>query len=555
MLTPRAAVTLRPSQSADRVQMDYTGSPNEATLFTDALLPVLLVASAALTAPLSLVLLSFYRRAVVRVMAGRAGASNPATQATAAHAPPAAALEVELLDPAAIARADVPAYERALRSLTSATLVYVVAGFAYAVVLTSPYAVIAEDGVPLPRVLWLLSCYLWPAALAAGMLAAVSWRQRLLVAAVYFAMLFAVAVFGFAVGSSVSGRDLARFWLVTNAPATVLLLAYLHRRVRAVGPLVLAFTAVAVTGCELLLSVVGLSFAAMVLGLALFGVAGWWVLKVLARRYEQRRTSDQALTLDAMWLLFGVVQSFAFGLRGWAWIFTGFLGFAAYKLVAGLGFGFAGLAGQERSGPSLLLLRVFALGARSERLFDALSKRWLRAGSVWMIAGPDLASSAVEPSEFLDYMAGRLSSRFIRGDEDLDRRIRGIERGPDPDGRYRVNAFFCYADTWRQAVKRLAASADAVLMDLRTFSQANQGCLFELQQVLASVPLDRVVFLIDDASDRALLESVLQASWRDLDADSPNRRLATPRARLVHVSEEAVEDAAGIVKLLMARAE
>jgi hypothetical protein len=387
------------------------------------------------------------------------------------------------------------------------------------------------------------------------MLVAVTWRQRLLVAAAYFSMLFAVAAFGFLVGSTVSGGDLARFWLVTNAPATVLLLAYLHRRVRAVGPLVLAFTAVTVTGCELLLSTVGVSLAAMVLGLALFGAAGWWTLKVLARRYEERKTSDQALTLDAMWLLFGVVQSFAFGFQGWSWIFTGFVGFAAYKLVSRLGFGFAGLAGQERAGPSLLLLRVFALGAKSERLFDALSKRWLRAGTVYMIAGPDLVASAVEPREFLDYMAGRLSSRFIRGDEDLDRRIRAIERGPDPDGRYRVNAFFCYVDTWQDAVKRLAVSADAVLMDLRTFSEANQGCLFELQQVLASVPLDRVVFLIDDATDRAFLESVLQASWRDVDAASPNRRLATPRIRLVHVSEEPVEDAARIVKLLMAHSE
>jgi hypothetical protein len=104
-------------------------------------------------------------------------------------------------------------------------------------------------------------------------------------------------------------------------------------------------------------------------------------------------------------------------------------------------------------------------------------------------------------------------------------------------------------------MKKLAAGADAVLMDLRTFSQANQGCVFELQQVLASVPLERVVFLIDDTTDRAFLEAVLQGSWRDLDADSPNRRLATPRIRLVHVSEEAMEDAAGIARLLMAHAQ
>jgi hypothetical protein len=64
-----------------------------------------------------------------------------------------------------------------------------------------------------------------------------------------------------------------------------------------------------------------------------------------------------------------------------------------------------------------------------------------------------------------------------------------------------------------------------------------------------------VGFLIDDTTDRAFLETVLQASWRELDADSPNRRLATPRVRLVHVSEEAVDDAVAIVKLLMSHSE
>ena len=58
---------------------------------------------------------------------------------------------------------------------------------------------------------------------------------------------------------------------------------------------------------------------------------------------------------------------------------------------------------------------------------------------------------------------------------------------PDPDGRYRIKEFFCYNDTWQMTMERLAAASDAVLMDLRSFSRVNQGCIFELGRLLDGV--------------------------------------------------------------------
>jgi hypothetical protein len=260
--------------------------------------------------------------------------------------------------------------------------------------------------------------------------------------------------------------------------------------------------------------------------------------------------SDQSLILDAMWLLFGVVQSITLAFEGWAWIFTGLVAFAVYKAVTTLGFSLARTAEQNGASPTLLLLRVFALGNRSERLFDALSKRWLRAGSISMIAGPDLVTSTVEPHEFLDFVGGDLSRQFVRGGDDLQARLAAIERGPDPDGRYRVNEFFCYADTWKDTMKALAAGADAVLMDLRSFSPFNRGCIFELQQLLDAVPLSRVVFLTDDATDRAFLEETLKDAWKRIRGDSPNRRVPTPEASLLRVPSQHAEDVRGLLKLL-----
>ena len=84
-----------------------------------------------------------------------------------------------------------------------------------------------------------------------------------------------------------------------------------------------------------------------------------------------------------------------------------------------------------------------------------------------MIAGPDLATSTVEPHEFLDFVSGRMARRFIDSAQTLDLRISQMDLEPDFDNRLRVNDFFCHDDTWRMTLARLAGESDAVLMDLR----------------------------------------------------------------------------------------
>ena len=66
-------------------------------------------------------------------------------------------------------------------------------------------------------------------------------------------------------------------------------------------------------------------------------------------------------------------------------------------------------------------------------------------------------------------------------------------------------------------LKRLSRESDAVLMDLRGFLPDNQGCVFEINELLNVVPLDRVVFVVDATTDLAFLrETFAQAGrpWR-----------------------------------------
>jgi hypothetical protein len=199
---------------------------------------------------------------------------------------------------------------------------------------------------------------------------------------------------------------------------------------------------------------------------------------------------------------------------------------------------------------TLLLLRVFALGSRSQQLFDALTKRWLRVGPVTLIAGPDLVTALVEPHEFLDFLGGRLSRQFIQSKAHLERRLTELDLQPDPDGRFRVNDLFCRADTWQMTMRQLATSSDSVLMDLRSFSKGNDGCLYELEQLLNGVLLTRIVLVIDATTDQSFLKENLLALWANLSADSPNSRLPAPEIRLFQIDAGTGGEVYALLRLL-----
>jgi hypothetical protein len=101
-------------------------------------------------------------------------------------------------------------------------------------------------------------------------------------------------------------------------------------------------------------------------------------------------------------------------------------------------------------------------------------------------------------------------------------------------------------------MRRLVADSDAVLMDLRTFSASNQGCVYELGRLLDAIELDRVVFVTDKSTDRSFLEATLQQQWSSLAAESPNRSAAEPAARFFEVHGPAAAEMRALVGHLVA---
>jgi hypothetical protein len=536
---------------------------NVKTALTGAL-PAIIIVSALLTAVVSMFLLWLYRRAVVRAMSAQAGVVvTPVASAPVSSRVVSGSLPVLTIIDSTPKLGEPPqggtGYTQATQSLKQTVLVYATGGLVFALIMALAWVIAAGRGFSVVRFLLLLSYYSWPIILVVSLLTPTG-RSRII--PVYAAIV--LAFIGIALirnPDDLTVGQLVYLWFFANGPGTVLLLAFLNRRVRAVGPLVLAFMVVAVTGAVIIVSAVGDSQGILrgiaeigsmlglgapaifvllfIIGFVIFGVLGWWLLHWLGRRYQKKRMSDQSISLDALWLLFGVAQSFTLVFEGWAWIFTGLVALVAYKLALRIGFtALLRERGDSAKAKLLLLLRVFSLGQRSERLFDMISKVWLRIGSIGLIAGPDLVTSTVEPHEFINFLGGRLSRQFIQGEADLEHRVTHMDTQPDPDGRHRVNEFFCRSDTWQMTMRRLVDRSDAVLMDLRSFSKNNQGCIYELQQLFNSIALNRVILVINDLTDRTFLEMTVGNIWQNLESSSPNIELSRPAVRCFSVKEQ-----------------
>jgi hypothetical protein len=415
-------------------------------------------------------------------------------------------------------------------------------------------AVAAGAGTTPMHVLGQTGQFLLAAVPMAALLASYSWRGALGYAGVLLAaggalMLITSVLQRLATGRAPSPDQVLNVVVflqltgVNAAAALLVMLVTAAPRVRGVAPMtfvgLLVFSlaplggsqltralAMTRTGSELVL------YAGLTIGFVLLALpAGWVAWRCLvwaARAFETKRVADSEVLVNVWWVMF--VSAFwieHINTEGWSWpplliAVAACVAFAvSYRLLLR-----RILPGPRPPRRTLLLLRVFADIARTERLFDRVASRWRYLGPVTMIAAPDVAARTVDPSDFLEFATGRLHARFVRSAADLDERLAGLDGEPDPDGRYRVNELCCQADTWRAAVVSLMDRADAVLMDLRDFSAKRAGCAFELQQLGQRIEPGRLVLAVDDSTDREFLAANLGTAAFPRLVDLGSRRVS-----------------------------
>jgi hypothetical protein len=518
-------------------------------------LPFVVIAGSITALLISLVTLKFYRRSVLHTMNRRVGENESlptqAIEQTICRTKDVGELSLSLSDASAdTTRSDYPLFKLAHQTLRRNALIYTLAGIVFTLILT--LAILWSSGMgflPL-RFIMVFWVYGWPVALTLLFVAATQRHHIMLLSGGYFVILILLSVWALARSTDLTIVQIMQLWIITNLPPTLLMYAFLARPIRAVGPLVLVLVLAALTGAVLALTVAGenepllrfiakLAFtvglgasgtfvAILVMGCLLFAVLGWFALKWIRNGYLNKQLNDQSINLDAMWLLFAVFASIGLAFEGNLWALSALVAFFSYKVVLTIGFRVVKPSKQNATtNVPLLLLRVFSLGKRSEKLFDPVTKLWRHVGNVNLIAGPDLATTTVEPHEFLSFVSGRITRLFISGTAEMEQRMSETDSAADFDGRYRIHDFFCYADTWQPVLTKLVKSSRAVLMDLRGFSPQNAGCVHEIRELVNVVPLQQVVLVIDHSSDYAFLEETLKEAWRNVCKDSPNIGLSS----------------------------
>jgi hypothetical protein len=495
-----------------------------------------------MTIPVSAVLLVWYKRSVSRNMRASSEASR--------------GVFTPEIDGAAIEDVAAPAVDAAStnlrqggessdtisnesRSRRRVAAIYAIGGAVAASILTALFFATGVEAAALRVfVVWFAFC--WPIVPTVAALLAASRRRAIVMFGLYvvagicitwvWSLVNKIALGRTAIVPSANVIAFLKFLLQEAWLPYLIILVTGNRRVRAVSPLALAgllvfsFSALAVHFATIALidtgaagrwaiGVVGAHISSVLFLVAALpvGLACWWPLGLLGRGYERKSFSDLQLVIDSWWLIvvFNVVVLAASDL-GWK-AFAGLLAWVAYRIVVEILLRAWRVSADVEPAPRLLLLRVFGFQRRTEQLFDAVAQRWRFRGTATLIAGTDLVSRLIDPGDVISFVGGHLKQQFVQSSSDVTNQLRLLDHTRDPDGRFRVNKFFCHDNTWRATLNALMKRSDVVLMDLRGFSERNSGCQFELREIAANALLPTTVFVVDDSTDFKLLEaSVIQ---------------------------------------------
>jgi hypothetical protein len=187
-------------------------------------------------------------------------------------------------------------------------------------------------------------------------------------------------------------------------------------------------------------------------------------------------------------------------------------------------------------------LRLFENQPRTRTFVEGA---WREFGYVHLLR----SAASVTPAEYRwSKRSGDLSGMFIRSREQLiaaigRRRDQPIRKGRykfknvnattikvrDPYGSYPLRALLCHGSFWKAAVDELLERVDLVALDLSGFTAKHLGTRYELQRVVDRFPIERVVFLADERSNRKFLDDQLRQTWFQMAEGSPN---AGPASRL-----------------------
>jgi hypothetical protein len=176
---------------------------------------------------------------------------------------------------------------------------------------------------------------------------------------------------------------------------------------------------------------------------------------------------------------------------------------------------------------------------------------WREFGYVYLLR----SAASVTPAEYrAARRSGDFATMFIDCPERLFRRLDGVPaplgrgrhkftdvapsalRVRDRYGCYPMEAMLCHGRFWKDAIDVLLARVDLVALDLSGFTPANAATRHELQRVVDRFPIEGVVFLADQRSNKKFVVDQIERAWAQMAEGSPNAG-PRPRRALVAITD------------------
>jgi hypothetical protein len=493
------------------------------------------VATTVILAP---ILVMLYRRRVERLMREDLSGGTPSEPSAAAPPPdtpvPARVLHARELVAETSRRSSVAVTARS--RLIRVALAYAAAGLAHALVLTLMYGVKYEDLVS-PRIGWIIFAVFSLATVATVLhILAASGRLQ--------AGLFAAIVLGLYLLSG-TARGLAKTVFMVNVLVPALIfMVFNFRYWRGIAPLAFILCACGAIGWILAFQLVHEPLApptpelwvARLTGAAVGIGLGYLALRSLASLYARKWFSDQEFFIDIWWLIYTLIQTMFLILTTGAEYTGALIAFPIFLGVKRLLLRALRPRSDDTRPPRLLVLRVFGHDRRTEAFFDRLARTWRCFGPVLLIAGRDLALRTIGPVDLVAFLSGRLARHYVADGRSRARAIASLDERPDPDGRFRINPFFCREHMWRETFRDLAQWCDAVVMDMRGFAKNRVGAHYELQELACQHGAKPVLLIVDQTTELAALSNLIaieggvagphDANWTLLHAEKESSRTA-----------------------------
>jgi hypothetical protein len=149
---------------------------------------------------------------------------------------------------------------------------------------------------------------------------------------------------------------------------------------------------------------------------------------------------------------------------------------------------------------------------------------WRKLGNIFLIRGGEHILRQVSLWDSLLFLRGK--DRIIsKTPEQITQKLNEFQKKTNRAPEYRFNTLMCGDNSWQFALHSLIDDADLVVMHLSSFSPSNQGCIYELEQLINRVPVDNFYLLVDrHSTDYNFLLGKLQELWKKMKSSSPNQK-------------------------------